>query len=131
MSAPACGYCGCVAVLTFGKVLYPAREDLWRKMFWACPSCPDVYVGCHPGTQVPLGSLADKALREARSAAHAAFDPLWRREVRPGVPPNTARSRRYVWLAGRLGIPSADCHIGGFSLELCRRVVEVCSKEAA
>ena len=36
------------------------------------------YVGCHNNTRKPLGTMADKELREARMAVHAKIDPLWR-----------------------------------------------------
>ncbi len=78
------------------------------------------------GRQYPMhftesvGRLANAELRRAKSAAHAAFDPLWQR--RP-----THRRDAYAWLAEQLGIAVRDCHIGEFDLELCRRVVAVCT----
>lgn len=130
--APICPYCGTLGVLCTGLDVYPHRRDLWRKKFWRCPSCPDVWVGCHPpavdgkgggqgdGT-VPLGRLADGALRSAKQQAHAAFDPLWK-----GGP--MKRRQAYAWLAKELGIPGEDCHIGMFEADLCMRVIEAVAR---
>jgi hypothetical protein len=74
----------------------------------------------------PLGDLANAPLREARMAAHAAFDPLWK----------TGQKRRgsaYAWLAEQLGIDRRDTHIGMFDEATCARVVAAVQalKEAA
>jgi hypothetical protein len=76
-------------------------------------------VGCHKGTTLPLGRLANAELRKAKMDAHAAFDPMWRNGA-------MSRGRAYGWLAKQLGIDKKRCHIGYFSLEECRRVMEVC-----
>jgi hypothetical protein len=116
---PVCPYCGHVSKMVDGQTIYPHRPDLYQKMFHQCAPC-DAYVGCHPGTIKPLGRLANAELRRAKSVAHAAFDPLWQR--RP-----THRRDAYAGLAKQLGIAVKDCHIGEFDLELCRRVVAVCT----
>lgn len=86
MTAPVCPYCGATSVLVGGDVIYPYRRDLAEKQFYQCRACPDAYVGCHPGTTDPLGRLADKKLRLAKSHAHAVFDPLWERKMeREGI----------------------------------------------
>ena len=92
---------------------------------WECRPC-EAWVGCHPqGT--PLGRLADKALRQAKMAAHAAFDPFWKAKMRrDGWPQKRARNAGYEWLAGQMGIAREDCHIGMFDEAQCRRVVEIC-----
>ena len=73
-STPTCPYCGSRARLVDSTAIYGRSYG----MTWVCeryPSC-GAYVGCHPGTTTPLGRLADKKLRAAKKAAHAAFDPL-------------------------------------------------------
>ena len=118
MSEILCPYCWNPAQLVDGGVIYPHREDLYAKWFWRCHPC-NAYVGCHPGTQNPLGRLADPELRRAKMAAHAAFDPLWK---------NGAMSRKeaYAWLAQALNLSPDDCHMGMFDLNGCKRVVEAC-----
>jgi len=114
-----CPYCQRDAVKVTGKEIYPHRPDLYAKTFYECDPC-DAYVGCHPGTDTPLGRLADPELREAKQRAHATFDPIWKSG-------RMSRSGAYSWLASQLGIKKSECHIGMFDVEQCRRVVEVCA----
>ena len=126
---PHCPYCNKPAVLVTGAVIYPHRPDLFALKFWQCAPCK-AHVGCHKsgavmrvgnrkvtsdGT-VPLGRLANAQLRQAKSAAHAAFAPLWRAG-------GMQRREAYAWLADQLGITVANCHIGEFDIEGCRAVV--------
>lgn len=85
------------------------------------------YVGCHPGTEQPLGRLADAKLRLAKSHAHAVFDPIWERKMaKEGCSKGEARGKGYAWLAGQLGIDPKDCHIGMMDVDTCIKVVMVC-----
>lgn len=117
-----CPYCGQSALFVSGSLVYPHRPDLAGKRFWACPPC-DAYVGCHEGTDKPLGRLADADLRKAKMDAHAAFDPFWRGRM--------SRGRAYKWLATALGIDRRDCHIGMFDDFQCREVVRVVRRAEA
>jgi len=117
-----CPYCGKNAEFVGGERIYPHRKDLYSKRFYACFPCK-AWVGVHVGTKRPLGRLADAKLRRAKQAAHAAFDPIWKkgkggRQVK--------RSEAYAWLAGQLGISLDECHIGMFDFETCCRVVALC-----
>lgn len=124
---PDCPYCTKPSERVTGKVMYPHRPDLASKIFYRCQPC-GAWVGCHPGTETPLGRLADAELRQAKSAAHAAFDPLWKRKAeRDGIGKGKARGKGYKWLAQQLGIDPADCHIGMFDAPTCRRVVRICN----
>lgn len=114
-----CDYCGQRAVLMAGRELYPHRPELSDRRSYACAPC-GATVGCHPGTEQPLGRLANAELRRARTAAHAAFDPLWKDG-------EISRTRAYRWLATQLGMDAETCHIGMFDIATCRQVVEVCS----
>lgn len=123
---PRCPYCRCTAEKVTGQVVYPRRRDLWDKIICRCELC-DAWVGCHPGTDVPLGRLADADLRTAKQRAHAAFDPLWKKKMeRDQCGKGAARRAGYTWLAEQLGIRREDCHIGMMDVALCERVVEVC-----
>ena len=95
---------------------------------WTCAPC-DTSVGCHPRTTTPLGTMATKAQRSARMAAHAAFDPLWQYKLarNPRMPKGEARRAAYAWLAGELGLDIERCHIALFDVPQCMRVVEVCA----
>ena len=114
-----CSYCNNEAELVNGDVIYPHRPNLHHLRFWQCAPC-DARVGCHEGTERPLGRLANAELRQAKMAAHAVFDPLWK-----GGP--MTRNTAYGWLADQLGIPRTECHIGMFDVDRCRLVVALCN----
>jgi hypothetical protein len=128
VGAVVCDYCSQPAPLVTGKEVFPHRPDLWEKKFYQCKPC-DAHVGCHPAAAtkgggmgdgtVPLGRLANPELRRAKTAAHAAFDPIWRTGP-------LKRREAYVWLSQQLRIPFKDCHIGMFDLDQCRAVVAAC-----
>ena len=125
-AAPTCPYCQRPSLLVTGKTIYPHRPDLVAKRFWQCAPC-DAYVGCHPpagrngkggqgdGT-MPLGRLANAELRKAKRRAHDAFDPLWKAR-------HMSRQSAYKWLAEKLGISPANCHIGMMDVDGCNAVV--------
>ena len=111
MTSLPCTYCGLPAKLVGGDVVYPHRPDLHTKRLWMCQPC-NAYVGCHPGTVTPLGTLADAATRQARASAHGALDPLW-------TSGSMTRDHAYRLLSTHTGIP----HIGESNIEECDRVV--------
>lgn len=117
-----CPYCNRSAQCVSGDVIYPHRPDLAHKWFWQCKPC-GAYCGCHGMTQKPLGTLADAALRKARSMAHDAFDPIWKLGQRKRL---FTRTQAYAWLAGKLGVDQEHCHIGMFDLRQCSMVREAC-----
>jgi len=117
---PICPYCGRAARLVGGAVIYPNIPDLHYKKFWQCRPC-DAHVGCHPDSTRPLGSPANKPLRQARREAHRCFDKLWKSGSRP-------RREAYARLAAALGLAAEDCHIGQFDEATCRRAVAAVSE---
>lgn len=126
MSGKRCRYCGNKAsLLRIGQDGYPYSRDYGP--MWVCTPC-QAWVGCHPGTEKPLGGLATRELRDWKIKAHAAFDPLWQAKMRRDhCPKGKARRAGYAWLAGQLGIHAARCHIGYMDVEECKRVVEICA----
>lgn len=126
--APWCDACQKYARLVRGKDVYPHRVDLQALHFWRCDGCGS-YVGVHKNSDryAPLGTLADAATRRARKAAHAVFDPLWRRAMDSrGWGKNKAREAAYQWLAKEMKIQPHKCHISMFTTEQCARVVKIC-----
>jgi zinc-finger-containing domain len=119
-----CPYCGQPAERVTGAALYPHRPDVAQRIYWRCPGECRAWVGSHPGTDVPLGCLANAELRKWKRKAHDAFDPLWRTNGGKNKRAK-ARSRGYAALAKVLGIAPQDCHIGAFDLETCKRVLSV------
>lgn len=116
-----CDYCQEPSVLVGGDVIYPHRPDLAEKKFWNCVGCV-AYVGCHPGTEDPLGRLANADLRKAKMAAHSAFDPLWKEC-------GLKRGDAYAWLREAMGLTRDECHIGMFDETTCMRVVSLCEEK--
>jgi len=113
-----CPYCGKPAKCVDSIVIYKKRSYGFA---WVCgdyPKC-DAYVGCHPKSKNPLGRLANFELRRRKNAAHAAFDPIWKKG-------KMNRHQAYGWLAEKLGIKREDCHIGMFNVDMCDSVVKVC-----
>lgn len=123
-----CGECGKPAGLVTGETVYPHRPDLHALPFWRCCAC-QAYVGCHDGTFKPKGTPCGPETRGARIAAHAAFDPLWRRKMaKDGLNQGHARALAYRWLSEQLGTEPDKTHIGMFDRATALRVVEICTK---
>lgn len=117
---PICPYCGKPSERVTGADVYRHRSDLRAKVIYRCLPCK-AHVGCHDGTDKPLGRLANAELRAAKMKAHAAFDPIWKGQAKQ------VRSEAYGWLAAELGIPKRDCHIGMFDVATCDRVISICA----
>lgn len=98
--APVCPYCG-------DKAQFTASHSNFRgKGGWLCvnyPAC-DSYVGVHPHTQRPLGSMADRSLRQERVRVHQCIDHYWR-----GQKASLKRSHVYAVIAQVIGEPF---HVG-------------------
>lgn len=90
-------------------------------MIYLCRKC-DAYVGVHKGTDKALGRLANGNLRYWKKEAHAAFDPIWKSNLKN-------RHEAYAWLSESLNIPPDFTHIGMFGVETCKKVVELCKNE--
>src|SRR5262245_33405455 len=60
---------------TTNDVIYGSLRGAWPKI-WYCNGCR-ASVGCHKGTNVPLGRMANKKTRTLRIRAHEAFDVIW------------------------------------------------------
>lgn len=114
------------------KRLYPYHIDYGP--VWICPT-DKAYVGSHPNG-LPLGRLADKALRDAKIEAHRAFDRLWKDwdVAYPDLYIGSSKIRKkmkgraYTWLAQQMGMTVEDCHIGHMDIEQCHRVVDIIDK---
>lgn len=120
--APICPYCNTAAVLHADSSKFYRGKNYGP--LWACEPC-GAWVGCHPGKHVALGRLANKELREWKTRAHSAFDPLWKtRHKRTGD--RWSRKRGYKWLSEQLNIEREECHIGMFDVDMCKRVVAIC-----
>ena len=125
-----CPYCGGKAQLRDASSIYHSFK--YKGKMFVCENFPkcDSYVGCHPNTTKPLGRMANKKLRTMKSKAHEYFDPLWKKRVfarKKSLSYN--RTKAYQWLAEQLDLPESKCHIGLFDVDMCRKVIDVCSKK--
>lgn len=128
-TAPICT-CGKPAQLTTRQLRNPNKTQSRRQQaevpVWACEAC-DMRVGCHPGSTVPLGTLADKLTRTARSSVHSVLDARWSK-FSSGVLRRLAREQNYARLASEMGLPQEQCHVGLFTLEQCNRAIDLVLK---
>lgn len=115
-----CPNCGDPVTLESNAVIYGREYGKWP---WAyvCSDREDCdsYVGLHPFTNIPLGTLADWTDREARKEAKSHFNPIWESG-------RMTRAEAYEWLSAQLGIPNNQCHIGWFDADSCARVIDAC-----
>lgn len=114
---PVCPYCEQFSKRVKGIDIYPHRNDLKSKTFYECKRCK-AYVGCHKGTDKPLGRLANPELRYYKRLVHNSFDPLWWNT-------NLSRSDAYAWLADQMNIPISKCHIGMFDVHQCIEAIRL------
>lgn len=81
-------------------------------MMYLCRSC-DARVGCHENSRKPLGTMANKELREWRVRAHDHIDPLWKSG-------ELKRAQVYDRLKRSFG---RDIHIGESDIATCQKIL--------
>lgn len=112
-----CPFCSGSVHAVKNSAIYGKTYGDWPYAY-LCTICR-AYIGMHPSTDIPLGTLADKPLREARKDAKPVFNAIWQgRHMR--------RGDAYKWLAGEMGIPHGECHFGWFTAAQCRKAALVC-----
>lgn len=116
-----CPYCGGEVKLLGNEFIYGRKYG--NGLCYACLQCK-ASVGVHSGTEIPLGRLADQATRDLRKQCHALFDPLWKGGTR-----FKKRPEAYRWLAYKLGIPFADCHISWLTNDQLRSAIAILEQE--
>lgn len=112
LPAPTVHTCGRPVEIAHHDQVYGREYSDWPWMY-RCAAC-DASVGMHPFTSIPLGTLADKALRDTRKACKQPFEMLWQRK-------RMDRHAAYAGLAAHLGIQVDSCHFGWFDAETCRK----------
>jgi hypothetical protein len=71
----------------------------------------------HPQTEIPLGTLADEATREARKHCKEPFEALYQTG-------KMTRDQAYQALADKLGIPKEECHFAWFDAQRCEQAAQ-------
>ena len=119
--APRCPYCGSHSVLRSADGIY--QDNRQNTMLYVCsryPAC-DSYVRVHPGTKIPVGTMANRELRALRNEAHRNFDQLHKKGL-------MSKEDAYHWLASILAAPLGQAHIGYLGEYYCRQVIEESQK---
>lgn len=101
MTAILCPKCG--AKPTHNVTRYGPRLDCCGLWAW----------GEHP--------LTDAETHAARKAAHAAFDPLWKRNI-------VSRGTAYKLLADAMGMTRTECHMKLMTAEQAKRVPNIAAQ---
>ena len=120
-TSPRCPYCGSHSVLRSADGIY--RNNSRNTMLYVCsrfPAC-DSYVRVHPGTKIPMGTMANRELRALRNEAHHYFDQLHKKG-------HMSKEDAYQWLASILATPMGQAHIGLLGDYYCRLVIEESKK---
>ena len=109
-----CPYCKNQAEFLDNKEIYGKRYGN-SYMMWICRHC-DARVGVHHNNHAhPLGTMANKELREWRMKAHTAVDPLWK---------SGKISRREVY-RGLDKLFGKEFHIGSSNIQECQKIISV------
>ena len=83
--------------------------------------CLRFLCGRHQASQRPMGTLANKHLRQKRQAAHAVFNQLWKSGL-------MTKRQAYFWLQAKLDLPECEAHIAKFSEGRCQLVIDLCEQ---
>jgi hypothetical protein len=113
-----CPYCGNETKFMTSKEFYGID---YGTNIYVCYPC-DAYVGTHGKSKNPLGTPANRELREMRKYAHSMFDPLWKRR-------KMNRTNAYKWMQQVMDLPPEKAHIGMFNEEQCWKLIK-CVKES-
>ena len=116
-----CPYCGSTAILKDASYVYGPNSHSGK--VYVCshyPAC-DSYVGVHPGTCLPKGTLANRTLRKKRIRAHQVFDQIWKQGI-------LSKPEAYRWLADKFCLETRQAHIGKFSDYMCDQLIKEASR---
>jgi hypothetical protein len=108
-----CPHCGGAVEIRTNDAVYNGRKYGEWPWIYICTGCWS-YVGMHPYTSIPLGTLATGEIREARKQSKRAFCGYM---IAEGINRRTA----YTRLAKAMGLGLEQCHFGWFGVEQCRQ----------
>lgn len=116
-----CRYCGGAVRMVRNREIYGRDHGRWP-FAYLCGGC-GAYVGVHPDTDVPLGTLANAQLRGARRGEKKHFEKLRNTGVLG------SRGDAYRWLAAEMGITTDECHWGLFEVDQCIEAGKICKRK--
>jgi len=114
-----CPHCGGDVECVNNEVIYGQSYGDWPYAY-LCFDCRS-YVGLHPFTSIPLGTLATTAIRKARKECKPPFEALFKTG-------KMDRTTAYIKLAEKMNIPVEECHFGWFDVDQCIRA-SIASRE--
>ena len=116
-----CPYCGAPVVFRSADGIY--KDNHLNAMLYVCSKYPkcDAYVRVHEGTKIPVGTLANKELRNLRRTAHLYFDQLYQSGL-------MTKDAAYQWLSDMLCTPPSEAHIGRLGEYYCKEVIRESKK---
>lgn len=119
--APRCPYCGSHTIYRSADGIY--RENSHHEMLYVCKNYPacDSYVRVQRGTTIPLGTVANRELRELRTKAHWQFDKLYKCGY-------MSKHDAYQWLGELLCVPAKKAHIAQLGVLSCHLVIREATK---
>lgn len=97
-------------------VVYGKEYGKWPYMV-LCQDCY-AYVGLHPFTNIPLGTMANKNLRNLRTKSKNLFIKFQKEN-------EYSRTDAYEYLADLMGIETKHCHFAQFNEEQCEEVIDI------
>lgn len=117
-----CPYCQSEVEAVPNEEIYGKPFGDWPFAYLCQKEACRAYVGMHPRTKIPLGTLANAITRQARTRAKEMFNDLW-------GPGKMSRTEAYGWLAQHLDITVGRCHFGWFDVKTCQRVMKLITDE--
>ena len=109
-----CPLCNGPVALVVNSEIYGRPIGDWPYAY-SCQSCGEAYVGLHPDTDIPLGTMAGKDLRTARQQAKTRFNELTHASGK-------SRHSMYRWLSSKLKLPLSETHFGLFDMSTAIKV---------
>jgi len=117
-----CIHCdAAVKIATHAEIYRGRNYGEWPWVF-LCTGC-GAYVGMHPFTNIPLGTLATEEIRDARKHCKVPFERLYKSGA-------MSRTDAYAALAAALDIPNGECHFAWFDVDMCKRAERAALKIA-
>ncbi|WP_407330594.1 zinc-finger-containing protein [Enterovibrio sp. 27052020O] len=110
-----CRYCTGEVSAVKNSAIYGREYGEWPWLY-LCTGCR-AYVGMHPFTNIPLGTLANQMTRDARKEHKPTFERLFESNL-------MTRNEAYTALASKLGIEKEECHFGWFDAPMCEAAAQ-------
>ncbi|MEI2416153.1 zinc-finger-containing protein [Orrella sp. JC864] len=120
----ACDCCGGAVRLASNAEIYRGRKFGDWPYVYLCDAC-GAYIGLHPDTDLPLGTMANADLRALRKSTKRLFFDVAEHFF------HGQRDRTYAWLAQVMGIDARRCHFGLFDIDACRAAEQACMTKLA